>query len=262
MSSAEHLSVAEIRAQLSAADGSALSRLIAKYDADPRAGVASACDSARSRLKRTRAERRRVEHLYDIEHGLHEGGFAHVAGIDEVGRGALAGPLTAAAVILPETPMIEGLDDSKKLTPQRREELAVVIRATAVCVSVAHVSAQEIDAIGIAKALRRAMGLAIAGLSVAPDHVVVDGLPMGVHDAETAVVKGDSIVAAVSAASIVAKVARDALMTSLAAQHPAYGFDVNKGYGTSAHMHAIDEHGMSSLHRRSFHIGGGTSALF
>jgi ribonuclease HII len=237
-------------------------RTIAGGHQDDRAGVRTLLDSARARALAEKRERQRTQRLYTLECELRAQGCSLVAGVDEVGRGALAGPLTAAAVVLPDEPRIEGLDDSKRLTPQRREELAVVIREHAVAVGVAHVSAGEIDSLGMTAALRLAMGHAIEGLGVTVDHVVLDGLPMRVVENETAVVKGDSKVAAVAAASIIAKVTRDALMRSLAPEHPEYSFEINKGYGTPEHLAVIGRVGLSSIHRRSFTIGGGTGSLF
>lgn len=262
MTPRDELSVAEIRALLGEARGQRLTTLIARLDDDDRAGVQALVASARTRVLAEKRERRRTQRMYALERELHARGCTLVAGLDEVGRGALAGPLTAAAVVLPDSPRIEGLDDSKKLTPQRREELARVIHRHAVAVGVAHVSPGEIDALGMTAALRRAMGLALDGLGLTVDHVVLDGLPMRVAEDETAIVKGDGSIAAIAAASIVAKVARDALMRSLSDEHPAYGFEINKGYGTPEHLAAISRVGLSAVHRRSFSIGGGTGSLF
>lgn len=245
-------SVEEIRRQFAQADAPALTRLIRLHSDDARAGVSGLVESARKRLIRLDAESHRIEMLYELETDLRSRGSVRVAGIDEVGRGALAGPVTAAACILPEHPRLAGLDDSKKLTPGAREELAARIHEVAVCVSISHVSADDIDAMGMARALRRAMTEALAGLSCEPDHVLLDGLPMGLCPTETSVVKGDSLVAAIAAASVVAKVSRDALMREFAARHPQYQFEINKGYGTSEHLDAIRVHGPCPLHRMSF----------
>ena len=262
MSPRDTLSIAEIRALLAAAQGRRLSALLARLAQDDRSGVRALVESAQARLAAEKRERTRTQRLYAMECELRAQGCILVAGVDEVGRGALAGPLTAAAVVLPAEPRIEGLDDSKRLSPQRREELALVIREHAIAIGMAHVSPGEIDSLGMTAALRRAMGLAIDGLGLTVDHVVVDGLPVHVVENETAVVKGDSKIAAIAAASIVAKVTRDALMRSLAAEHPEYGFEINKGYGTSEHLAAIGRVGLSAIHRRSFSIGGGTASLF
>lgn len=245
-------SVDELRRQFAQADAPALARLIRLHSDDTRSGVSDLIDSSRKRLARLRAESRRLDKLYEREAGLRSGGSAHVAGIDEVGRGALAGPVTAAACVLPAHPQLAGLDDSKKLTPAAREDLAARIHDVAICVSIAHVPADDIDALGMARALRRAMTEALMGLSLVPDHVLLDGLPMGLCSSETSVVKGDSSVAAIAAASVVAKVSRDALMRESATHHPQYEFEINKGYGTPEHLEAIRIHGPCPLHRMSF----------
>lgn len=256
------LSVGQIRDQLARAEGRSLALLISKYRDDPRTGVRAAVAAAEKRHAAGRSGRAHTRALYKLHHELREQGYGIIAGVDEVGRGALAGPVTCAAVILAEEPAIEGLDDSKCLTRLRREELSAVIRAQAVAVSVAHVPAQEIDALGMTAALRRGFGMALAGLGTPCDHVLLDGLPLRLVEHETAVVRGDSSVAEIAAASIIAKVTRDALMRSLAEMHPEYGFEENKGYGTREHIEAIAEFGLCTVHRRSFTPGGGTEALF
>ena len=255
-------SVDQIRFELAAATGTRLQRLLEAHADDGRAGVAAACSAARSRAAAAAAETRRTRKLYAMQRQLAEAGFRVVAGVDEVGRGALAGPVSAAAVVLPLTPRLERLDDSKRLTPARREELAIIVRERAVAVAIAHVPASDIDALGMSAALRRAFTIALDELVLAPDHVLLDGLPMRLVEQETAVVKGDSKVAAIAAASIVAKVARDAIMRDVAACHPQYGFEVNKGYGTSEHIDALARFGPCELHRRSFTVSGGTMSLF
>jgi ribonuclease HII len=262
VSDGPRLSVADIRALFIASTGRRLSGLLALYADDERAGVRDAVASAHARTAASRRERKRTDGLYALESQLRTRGCAFVAGVDEVGRGALAGPLTVAAVVLPAAPRIEGLDDSKRLSPDRREELALAIHRTAIGVSISHVSAAEIDGLGVTAALKRAVLLALAGLTCTVDHIVIDGLPLRIAENETAVVKGDSKVAAIAAASIVAKVTRDALMRSWAPDYPEYGFEVNKGYGTSEHLSAISRHGFSDVHRRSFSVGGGTGSLF
>jgi len=262
MSLRDERSIDQIRVALSMARGAAFRRLAQELGDDPRAGVRAALRVAQNQESARAAERRRLTGLYRLEADLRERGCVVIAGVDEVGRGAIAGPLSAGACVLPAHPRIEGVDDSKRLTPQRRRELAVVIKEVALCWSVAHVTAEEVDCLGVTAALRRVMGRALAGLSSEPDHVVVDGHPLGVASAETAVIKGDSKVAAIAAGSILAKVERDGLMVALASEYPLYGFDVNKGYGTTEHLAAVAKHGLSPYHRRSFCPGGGTGALF
>jgi len=255
--------VAQCRELLAAAPARSLPALIARFADDSRPGVCAAVEAARRRLDAHRAERRRLSHLARIERELYRQGFSAVAGVDEVGRGALAGPLTVGAVVFAPGTRIEGLDDSKRLTPARREELADEIRTVARTYAVVHVEASEIDAGGITIATRTAVIRALAALDPPADHVVVDGLGVGgLGVPETAVVGGDHLCAAVAAASVIAKVTRDALMRAAEDNHPGYGFAVNKGYGTSDHVTAIGELGLCPLHRRSFSPCGGTLPLF
>lgn len=176
-----------------------------------------------------------------------------VAGVDEAGRGPLAGPVVAAAVILDDMQPIAGLADSKKLTAARREKLFDEIRAKALCFCIAEASVQEIDELNILQATMLAMQRAVQGLRLKPSLVQVDGnrLPMLDVQAE-AIVKGDALVQAISAASILAKVHRDRWCERFDQQHPQYGFAAHKGYGTAVHMAALQAHGATEAHRQSF----------
>jgi len=176
-----------------------------------------------------------------------------IAGVDEAGRGPLAGPVVAAAVILDARAPIQGLADSKQLSPRRREQLFDEIRAKALCCSIAQASVEEIDRLNILQATMLAMQRAVKGLRLKPNKVLVDGnrLPSLEVLAE-AVVSGDALVPAISAASILAKVARDRLLDELHAVYPGYGFDRHKGYGTAQHMLALQTLGPLDVHRRSF----------
>lgn len=240
----------EIAATLTDAGPEEARALIGRYEQDPRAQVRRAVEVTRRRLAREEAERSRVEGMYALEREL--GGEGVILGVDEVGRGAVAGPLTVAAVSLPQEPVIWGLNDSKQLTPARREALAATIADVALAVGIAHVEPAAIDAVGMASALRQAMARAIADAGVEPDRVLIDGNPVHVHPRETCVVKGDARVASIAAASIVAKVTRDALMTALDDEYPGYHLAVSKGYGTPEHIAAIKERGLSPVHRFSF----------
>ena len=176
-----------------------------------------------------------------------------IAGVDEAGRGPLAGPVVAAAVILDDLNPIMGLADSKKLTALKRERLYDEIRAKALCCSIAEASVEEIDALNILQATLLAMRRAVDGLRLKPHKVLVDGNRLPVLDVlAEAIVKGDSKVPAISAASILAKVHRDRWCLQLHAQYPAYGFDRHKGYGTEAHLQALSTHGVTPWHRQSF----------
>jgi ribonuclease HII len=176
-----------------------------------------------------------------------------VAGVDEAGRGPLAGPVVAAAVILDDLKPIAGLNDSKKLTEKRREKLYDEILAKALCCSIAEASVQEIDTLNILQATLLAMRRAVEGLRLKPVKVLVDGNRLPVLEVRAeAIVQGDALVPAISAASILAKVHRDRLCAQLHAQYPQYGFDRHKGYGTAEHLLALTEHGPSPWHRTSF----------
>lgn len=180
-------------------------------------------------------------------------GFLRVAGVDEVGRGPLAGPVTAAAVVLDPDHIPPGLNDSKKLTAARRVALAAILRDTCDhCI--VHVSPAEIDALNILQASMAAMTRAVAGLRLSPDHVLVDGnrVPTALADRATAVVKGDARSLSIAAASILAKVARDAVMADLGRAYPGYGWDRNAGYPTAEHRAALKTCGVTPHHRRSF----------
>jgi ribonuclease HII len=176
-----------------------------------------------------------------------------VAGVDEAGRGPLAGPVFAAAVILDDMSPISGLADSKKLSPKKRDLLYDIIKARALCFSVAMASVDEIDQLNILQASLLAMQRAVKGLRLKPMKVLVDGNRLPVLDIRAeAIVKGDSKVASISAASILAKVERDRWCVEIDSQYPLYGFAIHKGYGTSLHLNALKEHGPCALHRSSF----------
>ncbi len=176
-----------------------------------------------------------------------------MAGVDEAGRGPLAGPVVAAAVILDDLHPIKGLADSKKLTPLRREKLYDEIRAKALCCSIALATVEEIDSLNILQATMLAMKRAVEGLRLKPHKVLVDGNRLPVLDIlAEAIVKGDALVPAISAASILAKVYRDRWCDEFHLQYPQYGFAGHKGYGTAAHMAALREHGACPQHRKSF----------
>lgn len=190
---------------------------------------------------------------FHVETDLIAAGHACIAGVDEVGRGPLAGPVTAAAVILDPARIPPGLNDSKKLSAARRSALFTVLMGMAT-VSVAHASVTEIDDLNILRASHLAMQRALAGLPCAPDIALIDGplIPPGLPMPTRALIRGDAISLSIAAASIVAKVARDAIMVDLAQQHPGYGWEKNAGYPTRAHLVALQNLGLTPHHRRSF----------
>jgi ribonuclease HII len=190
---------------------------------------------------------------FSFEEALIAQGLPRIAGVDEVGRGPLAGPVTAAAVVLDPTVLPEGLNDSKVLTAKRREALLEAIMSSAE-VSIAHASVAEIDDLNILRASHLAMERAIAGLPRPPDHVLIDGnlIPRGLTLPATAIVKGDARSLSIAAASIVAKITRDAIMWDLAQQFPGYGWETNAGYPSKSHRLALQDLGVTPHHRRSF----------
>jgi ribonuclease HII len=190
---------------------------------------------------------------FSFEAALLAQGLTRIAGVDEVGRGPLAGPVTAAAVVLDPARLPEGLNDSKVLSPRRREALLQTIMDCAE-VSVAHASVDEIDSLNILRASHLAMERAVAGLPRPPDHVLIDGnlIPRGLTLPAQAIVKGDARSLSIAAASIVAKITRDAIMWDLAQQFPGYGWETNAGYPSKSHRLALQDIGVTPHHRRSF----------
>ena len=191
--------------------------------------------------------------LWQMERALHREGVALVCGVDETGRGPLAGPVCAAAVILPEGVELPGLNDSKKLTEKKREALLPLIEEKAMTYAIAFASVEEIERMNILAAALLAMDRAIAQLSPAPELALIDGNTVkGISVPARSVVGGDGKVAAIAAASVLAKVTRDRLMLTLAEQYPQYGFENHKGYGTKEHYAALEKYGPSPVHRMSF----------
>lgn len=190
----------------------------------------------------------------EFEIAMQNDGFHRIAGIDEAGRGPLAGPVSAAAVILPDGFCHDVLNDSKKLTEKRREALYEELTGSDDVVwALAYADAEEIDAVNILQATHAAMARAARSLSTAPDFCLIDGLPVpGFPIASQGLVKGDGKSLSIAAASIIAKVSRDRLMLEYAAKYPEYGFERHKGYGTKLHLEALHAHGPCPIHRRSF----------
>lgn len=179
-------------------------------------------------------------------------GYKYIAGVDEVGRGPLAGPVVCSAVIMPIDDLIEGIDDSKKLSEKKRNTLSELIKEKAICYNIAEVSPEVIDQINILEATKLCMKNALEGLKIKPDIALVDALTLDVDIPVVNIVKGDFLSYSIGAASIVAKVYRDNLMTEYAKQYPEYSFEKHKGYGTAAHCQALRDFGPCAIHRRSF----------
>ena len=190
--------------------------------------------------------------LLKYERELLANGCRYIAGVDEVGRGPLAGDLVVCAAVMDLENLIDGVNDSKKLTEKKREKLFPEIIGRAVAYKIVHKSPEEIDRINILNATKAAMVEAVLGLSVTPDHVLVDAVKLDLTLPYTAIIKGDANSYSIAAASIIAKVTRDREMIALSGKYPGYGFEKNKGYGSSAHIAALKEFGATDIHRRSF----------
>jgi len=230
----------------------ALKSFIADYECDERVGVRKLVNTAKKRIDAIEKEFVRLKEMRKYEDENRQ--FGLLCGIDEVGRGPLAGPVYAAAVILPENVDILYINDSKKLSEKKREELYAEIMEKAVAVGIGHVSEQRIDEINILQATYEAMTMAVSELSVKPGALLIDAVHIPQLDEykQISIIKGDAKSASIAAASIIAKVTRDRVMKKYAQEYPEYGFDSNKGYGSKEHIDAIKKYGPCSIHRKSF----------
>lgn len=243
--------IAEIKASFDAADLAELPFLMEQYATDEREGVKKLIEKAQKRLDAYTKELQRIDNMKIYERKYWD--YSHICGIDEVGRGPLAGPVVAAAVILPKDCNLLYINDSKQLSEQKREELYEQIMAQAVSVGIGVVSHERIDEINILQATYEAMRQAVGKLNVVPDLLLNDAvtipeLPMK----QVPIIKGDAKSISIAAASIVAKVTRDHMMVELDKFYPHYGFAGNKGYGSAAHIQALKEFGPCRIHRRTF----------
>ena len=243
--------VSEIKAELETVTEEELEELIAKYRQDGRAGVRRLAESAQKKLAKLEAERKRMWQMtgYEREYAY----LGRICGIDEAGRGPLAGPVVAGAVILPADQPILWLNDTKQLSARRREELYDVIMEKAVAVGVGYASPARIDEINILQATYEAMREAVAGLRVSPQALLNDAVKIpGIDLPQIPIIRGDAKSASIAAASIVAKVTRDRLMVEYDKIMPQYGFASNKGYGSPSHIEALKKYGPSPIHRATF----------
>jgi ribonuclease HII len=253
MSQSPSLSLKEIQEKYSSSDASISSQILRRLQKDPRAGARRLYKTLSRRLEEQSRERKRLDSMLHFERLLWKAGIVHIAGVDEVGVGPLAGPVVAAAVVFPPDTEIDGIDDSKTLDEQTRVRLDACIRAKASGIGIGVVSVEEIDQFNIYHAGIRAMRLALSLLPTSPQHVLVDSRTIpDVQQPQNSFDKGDGINFSIAAASIVAKVYRDRLMVDLDATFPGYGFADHKGYATPAHQEAIRKLGPCPIHRRSF----------
>lgn len=240
-----------MKEELQAAEETMLPSFISKYEGDERAGARKLVQQARKRMEALEKERQRIWKLKEYERKYESAGL--VCGIDEAGRGPLAGPVVAGAVILPKDCSILYINDSKKLSGKKREELYEVIRKEALAAGIGMVSPQRIDEINILQATYEAMRQAIQKLSLTPDILLNDAVTIPqISIPQVPIIKGDAKSISIGAASILAKVTRDRLMAEYDKLMPEYGFAKNKGYGTKEHMEAIRVYGPSPIHRRTF----------
>ena len=247
------MSISDINKLLKEADGEeALSAFISDFSQDERGGVQKLVLSAQKKLDALHAEIERIHMMQSYEREY--SAYGYLCGIDEVGRGPLAGPVYAAAVILPEDSDILYLNDSKKLSEKKREELYDVIMEKAVAVGIGSSTCERIDEINILQATFEAMTKAVNSLSVKPGGLLIDAvhIPQLEEYKQISIIKGDAKSVSIAAASIVAKVTRDRIMKEYAKEYPEYGFDSNKGYGSADHISAIKKYGPGPIHRRSF----------
>ena len=231
------VSASQVAGELASATFEEIPALVEHYREDPRQQVIKACERALKRHAKELAERERVNDMYELMHEL--GGDGVVVGVDEVGRGSVAGPLTVCAVCLPMEPRVWGINDSKKLTPARRELLSVKIAEVATAIGFCHIAPKDIDEMGMARAIRTAVAGAVADTGLEPDCVLMDGNPLGAVPNERDVVKGDAKIACIAAASIMAKVTRDEMMVEYDAEYPEYHLAESKGYASPEHIEAI-----------------------
>jgi ribonuclease HII len=243
--------ISAIKEELAATADRELPSFIVRYEADARAGVQKLIETARKRYKRLNDEITRTESLkkYEKEYDT----YTYICGIDEVGRGPFAGPVVAGAVILPKDCDILYINDSKKLSAAKREELYDVIMERAVATGIGMVGPEEIDRINILQATYEAMRQAIGKLNPSPQLLLNDAVTIpGVELPQVPIIKGDAKSISIGAASIIAKVTRDRLMETYDEIYPEYGFASNKGYGSAAHIAALQKYGPTPIHRRTF----------
>lgn len=241
----------EIKAQLQAASMDELPEFVHSYEGDERAGVQKLVETARKRMAALEKEKQRIEQLRIYEEKYRDCGW--ICGIDEVGRGPLAGPVVAGAVILPRDCRILYINDSKQLSEKKREELYDVIMEQAVACAVGYATPERIDEINILQATYEAMREAIGKLTPQPDILLNDAVTIpGIAVKQVPIIKGDAKSISIGAASIIAKVTRDRLMVEYDKVFPEYDFAGNKGYGSAAHIAALKKYGPTPIHRRSF----------
>ncbi len=267
MDSIRPKTINQLKAELESADRVTFDALQRALSADDRKGVKALLAAAQKRLDAADAEAARLESLYALQAQYECDGYA--VGLDEVGRGPVAGPLTIGAVVLPREPRIQGLNDSKQLSSDERERIAAEVKEVAIAWHIEHIQPQDIDELGMSHCLHLAFSRALAHIdeSMAAKglplvSVLVDGNPLRIDSRERNIIKGDAKCACIAAASVIAKVERDRIMCDLASQYPLYGFEKSKGYASAEHIQAIRAYGLTPVHRSSFCQGFCQESLF
>ncbi|MFZ5753670.1 MAG: ribonuclease HII [Bacillota bacterium] len=246
------LTIEEIRKMLSTAPREALPLIMARFQQDARKGVQTLLRRYQKELASQIAEEERLSILWEKETDLRKNGYTHIAGLDEAGRGPLAGPVVAACVVLSSGCSLPGLNDSKQLTLDARSKLAELIKEQCIAWSIGICDHQEIDRINIYQATIKAMVKAVQSLKIQPDYLIIDALKLPLNIPQEGIVQGDCKCAAIAAASIIAKTYRDRVMDVLDQIYPQYGFKEHKGYATPRHVEAIRRYGPCEIHRQSF----------
>lgn len=246
-------SLNQIKEELSTVEITKVSTVLDFYKTDGRIGVQKLIQQYEKKIEKYKSELQRINHISIYEQQQYDKGDIYIAGIDEVGRGPLAGPVLTSAVILPKECVILGVNDSKKLSSSKREELYIKIKEKAIALSIGIVDVETIDNINILQATIKAMQQAIEKLSIKPNTILVDALRIpNIKINQISIIRGDTKSITIGAASIVAKVTRDSMMNEFHKLYPEYGFDRNKGYGTQEHIEAIKKHGLCPIHRKTF----------
>ena len=228
------------------------SPLFKEFEKDSRSGVKKEIEKRKKAIQAEINENLRLEGMLAYEKELYAQGISLIAGVDEVGRGPLAGPVVAAAVILPQNCKIKGLNDSKKIPKKKHEEIFQAVKDNALAIGIGIMDNQVIDQVNIYEATKLAMKEAISQLEPQPEHLLIDAMKLDLPITQTSIIKGDANSLSIAAASIVAKVTRDQMMTTYDQEYPGYDFAQNAGYGTTKHLEGLEKQGVTPIHRRSF----------
>ena len=228
------------------------SPLFKEFEKDSRSGVQKEIHNRKKAIQAEMDENLRLEGMLRYEKELYAQGISFIAGVDEVGRGPLAGPVVAAAVILPKNCKIKGLNDSKKIPKKKHEVIFQAVKDNALAIGIGIMDNHVIDKVNIYEATKLAMKEAVSQLELQPEHLLIDAMKLDLPISQTSIIKGDANSLSIAAASIVAKVARDKIMANYDQEFPGYDFGQNAGYGTAKHLEGIDKHGITPIHRTSF----------